>query len=129
MSDSPSESLLKLAKNDSGTKISIKEKLTQISDMNIATKAELATKLLIDSEVVRTALNIAGDTINDLSIENELLTEKNDELEKHLTQVDKDKIADMMKSHKKQLQNDNSKGERILHEIKRTLQKSKQLTG
>ena len=71
----------------------------------------------------------SGDTINDLSIENELLTEKNDELEKHLTQVDKDKIADMMKSRKKQLQNDNSKGERILREIKRTLQKSKQLTG
>lgn len=122
------QELLQIAKNDSETKIIIKEKLTQIKDMNIATRSELALKLLIDSETVKSALLIAGDTINDLSIENEILTEKNEELEKHLTQVDKDKINNIFTQRRKQIESDNVKGERILKAVRKTLSKSKQLT-
>ncbi len=64
-----------LAKNDKDTKVAIKDKLIKVKDMNTATRAEVATKLIIDSEVIRSALNIVGDAIYDLSVDNEILNE------------------------------------------------------
>ena len=122
------EEMLELAKNDPDTKEIIVYKMKQIKNMNIATKAELATQLLVNSEVVRAALTIAGDTINDLSIENEVLAEENTELKKNLNEIDRDQINAITAARKKQIQNNNSRNERILKEVRKTITRSKQLT-
>src|ERR1700743_3991275 len=97
------ETLLELARSNPDTKDIIVDKMKQIKDMNTATKADLATQLLVDSELVRSALTLAGDTINDLSIEKEVLTEKVIDLEKHLTEVDRNKINAITAARKKQI--------------------------
>src|SRR5829696_3733783 len=122
------EAFLQLAKNDSSTKGIIVDKIKQINDMNVATKAELATQLLVDAELVRAVLTLAGDTINDLSIENEVLEEETTKLKSCLTEIDRDKINAFTAARKKQIQDSNSKNERILREVTRTMQKAKQLT-
>jgi hypothetical protein len=122
------DELLALAKNDKDTKAAIKEKMIKVKDMNTATRAELATKLLIDSEVIRSALNIAGDTIYDLSVDNEILNDKNNELKKHLTSVERNKIDDMYKDRKEHVKANDDRRVRILGEIRKTLSKNKQLT-
>jgi len=57
-----------------------------------------------------------------------VLEEETTKLKSCLTEIDRDKINAFTAARKKQIQDSNSKNERILREVTRTMQKAKQLT-
>jgi hypothetical protein len=121
--------LVELAKEDEETKRVIIERLQDLEKMNLATKANYSGKLIVSEELLRGAVQMATKTIVGLSIENELKDEKIEELEKEVTDVVKTRINENSNIKRKNYENDPQKNTRVLKELKRFNNLSKQITG
>ncbi len=127
MASSSAEDQIKdIARNDAETKCVIRERLTNLKEMNLATRAELAKTVIIDYELIKTAFEIAGDRIVDLSIDNEVKDEKIVELEKHVGKMEKERINTNMQMSKKRKMED-SRRDRLARELNIAVSKGKQL--
>ncbi len=125
------EGFIELAKEDEETKKIIKERLIEVKDMNVATRATVTPKLIIEVECFKTAMNIAGETIYNLKVDNDILQEENtnlkDELEKY-TKVDYEQLAKNERERRLRKQQEDKKGQIILEELRKTVRMSRQLT-
>ena len=125
------EEFIELAKEDEETIKIIKERLLETKEMNIATMAAQTPKLIINVECLKTAMNIAGDTIYDLTIDNNVLQEENNDLKEELgkyTKIDYEKLKNNERDRRRKLHNQ-EKGKIILEKLRITVNKTKQLTG
>ncbi len=126
------EDLLELAKQDPETKSIVKEKLLELQDMNVATRAELATIKTLNEEYIRTAFNIGCDTIYKISIEKKVLAEENEDLKSELseyTMVDNEKYNKASRERRrKRFQDSEEKRSVIMNEVRQTLQVARQIT-
>jgi len=125
------EDFIELAKEDEETIKIIKERLLETKEMNIATMAAQTPKLIINVECLKTAMNIAGDTIYDLTIDNNVLQEENNDLKEELgkyTKIDYEKLKNNERDRRRKLHNQ-EKGKIILEKLRITVNKTKQLTG
>ncbi len=85
------ETVLQQVKNSEDTKLILKNRMKDFTELNTGTKAELAKKLLCDVAVYEEAVQIMGEGLNEAEIEIECLETKNKELEKELNMSDEDK--------------------------------------
>lgn len=121
--------VIKLVQDDPNNKIEFKELLTEMKELNTGTKAELATKLIIDKNVLKKAVNIMGKAIDDAEIEIEALEEKNAALEKDLTPSQRERANQIYLGKKEVLINDQKSGERIMRRLNKVMTENKALTG
>ena len=84
--------IIKVVRENPENKIEFKDLMKEMKELNTGSKAELATKLIVDREVLKKAVNIMGTAINDAEIEIEALEIKNSELEKELNPSQREKI-------------------------------------
>ena len=125
------EDFIELAKEDEETIKIIKERLLETKEMNIATMAAQTPKLIMSNEYLKTAMYIAGETIYDLTIDNNVLQEENNDLKEELgkyTKIDYEKLKNNERDRRRKLHNQ-EKGKIILEKLRITVNKTKQLTG
>jgi hypothetical protein len=120
--------IIKLVQDEPDNKIEFKELMNGMKELNTGTKAELATKLIIDKEVLKKTVTIMGKAIDDAEIEIEALEAKNAELEKDLTPSQREKANKLYHGKKELLINDQKSNERIMRRLNKVMTVSKQLT-
>jgi hypothetical protein len=120
--------IIKVVRDDPDNKIEFKDLMKEMKELNTGSKAELATKLIVDREVLKKAVNIMGTAINDAEIEIEALETKNNELEKELNPSQREKINKLYQGKKEELTNDNQSNERIWRRLNKVMLTNKQLT-
>ena len=101
----------------------IEEEYKDFKSLSIVNKAVLSKQLFIDTKKYEKAIMIAGETINDLSIENEVLENKLNEMGVY----DPVEIARKIKIINLK-NNDQDKNNRIKRALQKTLEKSKMIT-
>jgi hypothetical protein len=125
------EGFIELAKEDEETKKIIQERLLELKDMNVATRATATPKLIISVEYFKTGLNIAGETIYNLKVDKDILQEENidlkEELEKY-TNVNYEQLANNERERRLKKLKEDKKGQVILEELRKTVRMSRQLT-
>jgi len=125
------EGFIELAKEDEETKKIIQERLLELKDMNVATRATATPKLIICVEYFKTGLNIAGETIYNLKVDKDILQEENidlkEELEKY-TNVNYEQLANNERERRLKKLKEDKKGQIILEELRKTVRMSRQLT-
>ena len=113
------EILLKQITSDVNFKKEIMPGYQEIEHANINTQAKMAPQLFVKKEMYQKAFEIAGDTINDLSLENgELRVELN-----QYGEIDEAKIRRAVETKKKS-DGDQEKCETIKNELAKTMTKS-----
>jgi argininosuccinate lyase len=115
--------IIKFVENDKSFRIELKDDFKKLNNMSVINKAELSKQLFIDARKFEKAFEIAGDTIYDLTIENEALTEKLDKIGEY----DEKEINDFINNKKAIVSNEN-KNKVIREQLLKTIQKAKSLT-
>ncbi len=94
--------LVELAKEDEETKRVIVERLEALEKMNLATKADYTSILVVREELLRGAVQMGVKAIVGLSFENEMKDEKREELEKYVSEVDIKRTTENVNIKRKQ---------------------------
>lgn len=119
-SDSYKESIIKQVKqvyNDE-----LKSTIIKFKEANISTQAAAGQRLSVEADVLRKALDIFGDTVYDLDLENEALKEKL----KEYGELDIEKLKQLIE-YKKSNTELEDKNKRILSRLSLTMDKSKMI--
>ena len=120
--------IIKLVRENPDNKIEFKELIKEMKELNTGSKAELATKLIVDRDVLRKTVNILGTAINDAEIEIEALETKVEALEKDMNPSQREKMNKLYLGKKEELTNDNKSNQRIWKRINKVMLENKQLT-
>ena len=100
----------------------LKTNLMKFKEANITTQAAAGQKLTLEVDVLRKALNIFGDTVYDLDLENEALKEKI----KDYGDLDLEKLNQII-AYKKSNTEIEDKNKRILSRLNQTMDKSRMI--
>lgn len=117
------DEIVKFVENDNSFRIEIKDDFNKLKNMSIINKAELSKQLFIDARKFEKIVQVAGDTIYNLTTENETLTEKLNAIGEY----DEKEITDFIKNKKANVTDEN-KNKIIREQLLKTLQKAKSLT-
>src|SRR2546430_2547740 len=120
--------IINLVRENPDNKIEFKELMKEMKELNTGSKAELATKLIVDRDVLRKTVNILGTAINDAEIEIEALETKVEALEKDMNPSQREKMNKLYLGKKEELTNDNKSNQRIWKRINKVMLESRQLT-
>ena len=116
------EIILKQITSDVNFKKEIAPRYQELLTHNTNTQAKMASQFFVKKELFQKAFEIAGDTIDELSLENGGLKV---ELSKY-GEIDEAAVRRFVET--KQKNGDQAKNERILNELRKTMAKSRAIT-
>ena len=118
---------IEIIQKDSRTQDNISQIIDKSNNQSYATRSKLGQNALIQSSIYKEAINIMGDTINDMDIEIEQKDNKINFLEHKIGITDDKVVEEMYKLNLNKIAN-KEKNDRILNRSNKTLNNHKQIT-
>ena len=116
-----------IIQKDSKTQDNISQTFDKYNNQSYATRSKLGQNALIQSSIFKEAINIMGDTINDMDIEIEQKDNKINFLEDKIGITDVKVVEEMYKLNLNRITN-KEKNDRIMNRLNKTLNNHKQIT-
>ena len=113
---------IEIIQKDTKIQNDISNIVDKYNNQSYATRSELGRNALIQSNVYKEAINIMGDTINDMDLENEQKDNKKSFLENKIGVTD-DKVVEEMNKLDLNKITDKEKYIRIMNRLNKTLNK------
>ena len=118
---------IKTIQKNSQVQNNISQVIDKYNKQSYATKSELGRNALIQSSIYKEAINIMGDTINDIDIEIEQKDNKINFLENKIGITD-DKVVEEMSNLDLNKILNKEKNDRIMNRLNKTLNNHKHIT-
>lgn len=112
-----SDDFIDLVKNDENVKKEICSAVQEYNKLDLSTKEAIGRNLLISNKVFTQTMEVMGDTIYDISVENDALRDQ-------IGKVNEEKVKDFS-YQRKAMDTKDDKNKIILNKLSKTLQKSK----
>ena len=113
---------IEIIKRDTKIQNDVSNIIDKYNNQSLATRSKLGQNALIQSSIYKEAINIMGDTINDMEIEIEQKDNKISFLENKIGVTD-DKVIEEMKRLDLNKISNNEKNNRIMNRLNKTLNK------
>ena len=118
---------IEIIQKDSKTQDNISQIIDKYNNQSYATRSKLGQNALIQSSYYKEAINIMGDTINDMDIEIEQKDNKTNFLEDKIGLTDDKVVEEIYKLNFNKITNKEKK-DRIMNRLNKTLNNHKQIT-
>ena len=115
---------IEIIKRDTKIQNDISNIIDKYNNQSLATKSKLGQNAIIQSSIYKEAINIMGDTINDMDIELEQKDNKISFLENKIGVTDDKVIEEMIRLDLNKI-SDKEKNNRIMNRLNKTLDKHK----